>query len=71
MLIKSLKRKYVTRITEWIKSSGVIEVDYPDITCNIIDMIIRKHTLPATSLKLGHVISSLKEFKEYNLKKIL
>lgn len=70
-VLKSLKKKYLPQITEWIKSEKIIEVDYPDITCSIINMIIKKYSTSVAAPKIGHIISSLKDFKEYNLKNII
>lgn len=42
-VIKSLKPKYKPLIEEWIKHGQKISVNYPDITQQIIDMIVEKH----------------------------
>lgn len=67
-VLKSLKRKYLPEITGWIESSKRINVDYPDITSSIIDMIVKKHSVPGKSAGPGQIIHSLKEFKKYTLK---
>tara|TARA_R110002050_G_scaffold204522_4_gene340234 strand:+ start:169425 stop:170420 length:996 start_codon:yes stop_codon:yes gene_type:complete len=41
-VIPSLKSKHMKRITEWIGSEKRIEVDYPDITEAIIDLLLDK-----------------------------
>jgi hypothetical protein len=69
-VLKSLKKKYLPQIIEWIKGYKIIAVDYPDITGDIINMIIKKHSISVMAPKIGHVISSLKDFKEYSLKNI-
>jgi len=67
-VLKSLKKKYVPQINEWIKSSKIIPVNYPDITESILNMIIKKHSVSMMIPKIGNVISSLKDFKEHNKK---
>jgi len=39
-VIKSLKTKHHDKITEWLKSKKVVKVDYPDITGQIVDIIV-------------------------------
>ncbi|MEO6455161.1 MAG: glycosyltransferase family protein [Ginsengibacter sp.] len=70
-VIKSLKKKYIPRIDEWINGSKIIPVNYPDITCDIINMIIKKHSVSIAVPKMGQKISSLKDFKEYSVKNII
>ena len=40
--IKSLKRKHLPKIADWIASGKTVAVDYPDVTEQIIDRIIAK-----------------------------
>jgi uncharacterized protein (TIGR00661 family) len=70
-VLKSLKKKYLPLIAEWINQDKIIAVNYPDDTSSIIDMIIRKHSAAQPSPKLGEIISSLKDFKKYSLKNII
>jgi uncharacterized protein (TIGR00661 family) len=70
-VIKSLKKKHVPKIAEWIKSSEIIKVDFPDITTDIIDMIVKKHTLQEKAASLGNYISSWQDFKKVSLKNFL
>src|SRR5258706_6278471 len=70
-VLKSLKKKSLPPITEWLQSKEIIEVDYPDITCSIINMIIKKHSTSVAAPKIGHIISSLKDFKGYSLRNII
>ena len=65
-VLRALKKKYIPQINEWIKSSKVIPVNYPDITDSILNMIIKKHSVSMMIPKIGNTISSLKDFKEYN-----
>jgi len=67
-VLKSLKKKYIPQINEWIKSSKIIPVDYPDITESILNMIIKKHSVSMMIPKIGNIISSLKDFKAHNKK---
>jgi len=40
-VIKSLKKKHLSKLKDWIKSDVRIEVDYPDITERIIDLVLK------------------------------
>ncbi len=42
-VIKNLKKKRIPEIREWVEQGQPIEVNYPDITEQIIDMIIAKY----------------------------
>lgn len=42
-VIKNLKQKQVSKIEAWLNSTTIIDVNYPNITENIIDAIILKH----------------------------
>ena len=39
-VLKSLKKKYNIKISKWLESNQSVEVDYPDITREIINRII-------------------------------
>jgi uncharacterized protein (TIGR00661 family) len=45
-VIKSLKPKHDEAIQEWIDNGKAIEVDYPDKTREILELIIRRHYHP-------------------------
>lgn len=47
-VIKSLKPKYKPQISEWLERGDKIPVNYPDITQEIVDMVIRKHQSDTT-----------------------
>jgi uncharacterized protein (TIGR00661 family) len=47
-VIKGLKPKYKTVISEWLENGQEIPVNYPDITQEIIDMIVKKHRADTT-----------------------
>jgi len=42
-VIKSLKKKHHEVLTEWIKNGKAIDVDYPDETAQLLDLIISRH----------------------------
>lgn len=42
-VMKSLKKKHLYKISEWLKSDKIVEVDYPDQTEQIVDIIIENH----------------------------
>jgi uncharacterized protein (TIGR00661 family) len=41
-IIKSLKEKHLPKVMDWVGSSKKIEVDYPDITKEIVQKLIQK-----------------------------
>jgi len=43
-LMKSLKEKHYPVLTDWLENGKVVEVNYPDRTAEIIDMIVKKHS---------------------------
>lgn len=47
-VIKSLKPKYNSLISDWLENGANIPVNYPDITQEIIDMIVKKHSSDTT-----------------------
>jgi uncharacterized protein (TIGR00661 family) len=70
-VLKSLKKKHVSKIEKWIKSEEKVNVDFPDITGDIIDMIIRKHSQRKKAAVPGNSISSWQDFKSASLKNFL
>jgi uncharacterized protein (TIGR00661 family) len=44
-VLRSLNKKYLPIIWEWIKSNETLKVNYPDITNTIVSYIIRQHEL--------------------------
>jgi len=42
-VIKTLSEKYYGTISSWISNGPKIEVDYPDITADIIEKVMREH----------------------------
>lgn len=42
-IIKALKKKYLTAIENWVATDVIIEVNYPDITEQIIDRLLQEH----------------------------
>ncbi len=40
-VIKSLKRKHIAKISAWLQSDKIVQVDYPDMTEGIIDLVIQ------------------------------
>jgi hypothetical protein len=43
VVIKGLNEKYYDVIGKWITEGKAIKVSYPDITADIIDLIIKTH----------------------------
>jgi uncharacterized protein (TIGR00661 family) len=44
-VIKNLKKKQVPKIESWLNRKVIVKVDFPDITENIIDLIIENHLI--------------------------
>jgi len=44
-VFKSLKKKHYEKIQDWVNSTDIVPVDFPDMTDDIIQKIIRKHVL--------------------------
>ncbi len=70
-VIKSLKKKHLQKIKDWIKNKAVIAVDYPDDTEQIIRRILSEHlTHSNEAIQPGKKVYSLKKFRELSLRKI-
>jgi uncharacterized protein (TIGR00661 family) len=72
-VIKSLKKKHIDTIKNWVATEQQIMVNYPDTTQRIINMIIKKHGQAGSNktAELGGGIYSIKKLKEKSLGKIL
>lgn len=72
-VIKSLKQKHTSIISDWVESGQLIPVDYPNVTEKIIDMVLKKHGVEEVSKKaiLGDAIHSVKVLKNKSFGKIL
>ncbi len=72
-VIKSLKKKHLDVIKDWVTQNQDITINYPDTTQRIINMIIKKHgnTGKKKPAELGEGIYSIKKLKEKSLGKIL
>jgi uncharacterized protein (TIGR00661 family) len=72
-VIKSLKEKHIGKIKKWTAGTETIPVNYPDITEEIIDQLIRETEIGAgTPIRsLSESIFSVKELREKSLTRIL
>lgn len=72
-VLKSLKVKQIEKIKSWISNSQSIPVFYPDITEQIIDLLIQENPSDKknNSLSLSDSIHSVKSLKEKSLERIL
>ena len=72
-VIKSLKKKHLDKINNWVAGKQYIPINYPNSTERIINMIIKKQeeTGAGKNVKLGEGIYSKKKLKEKSLGKIL
>ena len=72
-VLKSLKKKHIAKIEDWVNNNQIISVDYKDQTEEIIDKIISTHFGKNIARKktLGFHIDSLKKLKENSFEKII
>lgn len=72
-VIKSLKKKHLKTIIDWVDNDERVKVDYPDNTEQILNMILAKHAPQADReiLLPGKKVYSLKKFRKVSLKKIM
>lgn len=72
-VIKSLKRKHLATIQEWIKTEQKIKVDYPNDTEKIINNILKTQGAKSGNkiANLGDGIATIKKLKAKSLGKIL
>jgi len=52
LILKKLSTKYTQQIKEWLQKDDIVEVDYPDMTADIINMIFEKHAYKQSKNKL-------------------
>ena len=71
-VLKSLKPDAVEKIKNWIAKGGIIEVDYPDNTSEIINRVIALHAGPEPDISIPEVKNyTAKKFRNLILKKIV
>ena len=72
-VIKSLKAKHLPAIKAWLKDEEIIEVDYPDMTEEIVNKILEEHAPQhqTEGLKFGKVAYDGKGLRKVILKKIV
>jgi uncharacterized protein (TIGR00661 family) len=72
-VIKSLKPAHLSKIKYWIAEGKPVQVDYPDITEDIIQNILSAHTAPISQLSLApeNFEYSVKKFRKLILRKIV
>jgi len=54
-VLKNLKKKRLHKIAEWIESDHRIEVDYPDCTVEIVNLLIETHLTENPQLIVSHL----------------
>lgn len=59
-VIKSLKKKNIDLVSEWIENAKSIKVDYRDNTENLIDLIIKNHAFEKLNNKIKRDTSFLR-----------
>ncbi len=70
-VIKSLKKKYLSSIISWTKRKQNILVNYPDITEEIINHIIKKYSYAKPKATPVNPIQNAKQLRKKNLTEIL
>jgi uncharacterized protein (TIGR00661 family) len=70
-VLKSLNLKHLDKIWDWLENGMIIQVDYPDITEDIVNKVIMENPaeLNPNMLLEGNKPSSVKRFKRMILKK--
>ena len=56
-VIKSLKKKHINKVENWLYNTQKIKVDFKDETSKIIDLVLSKSLLTATSLESKKIIT--------------
>ena len=71
-VLKSLKLKHIEKIKSWIETGAIVNVDYPDITAEIINKILAAHTLAINEkpAEIDKKEFTFKKFRVMMLKKI-
>jgi predicted small secreted protein len=72
-VIKSLKQKHIGSIEQWIRLEKKIFVDFPDVTEQVINKLIKENYKKSSSSAkvLGQGISTWKQFKHRSFGNIL
>jgi uncharacterized protein (TIGR00661 family) len=70
-VLKSLKKKHVETIAEWINSKNRVSVDYPDITEEIINYIIKEYSYPRPKVVSNKSLPGVKKLRRKSLNEIL
>ncbi len=73
-VIKSLKKKHLEKIVDWISNSRTVKINWPDTTGEVIDKVIDRYKKLAkenTTQPLGEAPYSLRKFKNLNFGKII
>ena len=72
-VLKSLKKKHIEKIQEWVNGKQFIPVNYTNSTERVIGMIIKKYGSGSEKKKIipGNAIHSAKKLKDKSLGKIL
>jgi uncharacterized protein (TIGR00661 family) len=71
-VLKNLKSKRVRKIEKWVAGKNTVQVDYPDQTEEILQMIIDKHGFgELTTADNAPRIPGVQEFERLSVRKIL
>jgi uncharacterized protein (TIGR00661 family) len=71
-VIKSLKKKRLQKIKNWLQSNKIVEVDYPDITEQVLNKVLfEQASINVTeAVQPGKKVYSLKKFRKLSLKRL-
>lgn len=71
-VIKKLKLKHVPKILDWVENGRKIQVNYPDITEQIVNKLIAEHAgeTKFEMIQPGTKVNSVKKFRQLVLRKI-
>ena len=72
-VIKSLKKKHLSKIQDWVIKEQKLNIDYKNETEQIIDYILKIHRSKINNaiIPVGNQNTSLKKFKEISFEKII
>lgn len=71
-VLKSLKKKHVEKIKDWVQSNKRVTVDYPNITASIIEIVLEAELSQKQAEPfIGKKAYTVKKFRDMTLKKLL
>ena len=70
-VLKNLKTKHIRKVQDWLKDNSIVDLDFPDETDSVINLLIQKHAGEKEAIKIKqHRVETGGKFRELVLKKI-